>query len=146
MTLQETIHLDHNDSVSSAEWDLLETIPKGYGRARLGPEHRIFLVSMFHQLHCLRSMEGTLGRKERSKDDAEHYGHCLNYLRQTLLCDANTSLEDGDSLAATGRVHDTMVCDDWEKVYEMMDQNAEIYEMWRNHLTQGTLEGGKRDN
>ncbi|RDB30438.1 hypothetical protein Hypma_007155 [Hypsizygus marmoreus] len=135
-TLHETVRLQINasDSVSMHEWELLETLPKGYGRVRLGPDRRLFLLSMFHQFHCLRAMEVRLRNRNSSYIDAEHYGHCLNYLRQTLLCDTNDSLEAGDFMErdlVLDRVGDTMVCRDWRKIYAAMDENDDEYERWR---------------
>lgn len=79
-------------------------------------------------------MEVRLRARNASYIDAEHYGHCLNYLRQTLLCDANGSLEEGDFIERdpeVDRVGDTMVCQDWEKLYKVMNENDEDYARWR---------------
>ncbi|KAG6853249.1 hypothetical protein C0991_005707 [Blastosporella zonata] len=134
-TLHETVRLQlyGDDPISMQEWQLLETLPKGYGRVRLGPEHRLFLIGMFHQFHCLRAMELRLRDKNSSYIDAEHYGHCLNYLRQTLLCDANNALEEGDFTVGginVDRVGSTMVCRDWEKLYADMSQNDDDFGLW----------------
>jgi len=136
-TLHETTRLQihGNDPIAKQEWDLLETLPRGYGRVRLGPDHRLFLISMFHQFHCLRAMEIRLRDRNSSYIDAEHYGHCLNYLRQTLLCDANDSLEEGDFIERNlevDRIGDTAVCRDWEKVYAAMNENDDDYGRWAN--------------
>ncbi|KAG6873901.1 hypothetical protein C0995_009680 [Termitomyces sp. Mi166 len=134
-TLHETVRLQIYDEDPSAtqEWQLLEKLPKGYGRVRLGPDHRLFLITMFHQFHCLRAIELRLHDRNTSDIDSEHYGHCLNYLRQTLLCDANYSLEEGDFMEKdleNDRVGSTMICRDWEKVYAAMNENNDKFEAW----------------
>ncbi|KAF8067800.1 hypothetical protein FPV67DRAFT_1158098 [Lyophyllum atratum] len=134
-TLHETtlLQIDSKDPNAMKEWELLETLPKGYGRVRLGPDQRLFLVAMFHQFHCLRAMEIRLRDRNASYIDAEHYAHCLNYLRQTLLCDANDSLEEGDFMERNldvDRIGDTMVCRDWEAIYAAMNENDDAFGRW----------------
>ncbi len=49
---------------------------------RLGPEpkDRTFVVSMFHELHCLRMIIGAVSKLKLA--NVEHIKHCLNYVRQ----------------------------------------------------------------
>ncbi|KAJ7077406.1 hypothetical protein B0H15DRAFT_789663, partial [Mycena belliarum] len=92
---------------------------KGFGYVRLGPKHRAFAVSMFHQLHCVRLLRAALGGRY---DDAArgHVRHCLNYIRQMTLCSPDLTLEPPDSLdrnfevQRTGATH---LCNDWEALY-----------------------------
>lgn len=99
--------------------------PKGFGYMRLGPEGRAFAVSMFHQLHCLRLMRFALAGDYRDQTFA-HFGHCLNYLRQLILCNPDLTLEPYDVLEGEYDVKQdasTHVCQDWRQVYDAMASN-----------------------
>ncbi|KAJ7153217.1 hypothetical protein C8R46DRAFT_1166192 [Mycena filopes] len=118
MTVQEThqypIHGGH---------DALEmwatTNAKGFGYVRLGNEQRAFAVSMFHQLHCVRLMRaGLAGRYDAYARG--HMQHCLNYIRQMILCSPDLTLEPPDVLTRDfelDRVGATHICSDWESMY-----------------------------
>lgn len=66
-------------------------------------EVRVYGVSMFHQLHCLWMIRVTLqalnatahGVSSPVHHDIEdrHYLHCLDYLRQAILCNADDNIE-----------------------------------------------------
>ncbi|KAI0686661.1 hypothetical protein C8T65DRAFT_835453 [Cerioporus squamosus] len=107
------------------EW--ASSTPKGFGYMRLGPEHRPFSVSMFHEYHCLRVMRAGLAGNYRPQT-ITHIGHCLVYLRQMILCDPDLTLEPPDALARdleverAGAIH---VCKDWRQVYDAMASNWE---------------------
>ncbi|KAL3962929.1 hypothetical protein ACCO45_004452 [Purpureocillium lilacinum] len=54
------------------------------------------MVSVFHQLHCLYMMRvGYYAALDNSTDNvyARHLGHCFDYLRQNIMCTADTTLE-----------------------------------------------------
>lgn len=61
-------------------------------------DHRA-AMSVFHQLHCLyltrdgffASIDGTLS--ERPLLNTKHLVHCWEYLRQAIMCSADTTLE-----------------------------------------------------
>ncbi|THH21428.1 hypothetical protein EW146_g150 [Bondarzewia mesenterica] len=136
MTLHESIHfaLNSTDSVAHKEWTTISVYPEGFGRARLGPEHRLFVVSFYHQMHCLRQIQLGLLSRDDPIANPHHIQHCLNYLRQTFLCGAADSLEKGDFMKRNyekDRVGDTLVCRDWEKVYGELGENYERWLGWR---------------
>ncbi|KAJ7038978.1 hypothetical protein C8F04DRAFT_1209324 [Mycena alexandri] len=118
MTVQESrsypIHGGHN---ALEIW--ATTNAKGFGYVRLGAEQRAFAVSMFHQLHCVRLLRaGLAGRYDAYARG--HMQHCLNYLRQMILCSPDLTLEPADVLTRdfeldrTGATH---VCSDWTSLY-----------------------------
>ncbi|KAI9570566.1 hypothetical protein HD554DRAFT_354217 [Boletus coccyginus] len=88
------------------------------GFIRLGPNDRTFHVSLFHQLHCLDVIR--VGYLTNRTHAFEHIQHCLRYLRQILICHADTTLEDDipqfvdgswtHSANSVGSVHK---CKDW---------------------------------
>ena len=140
MTLHESVRLSLNvsDSVAEQEWRQSTVMPDiGHGRVRLGPDHHIFVVAHLHQTHCLRVFQhallGTPAVIGESDGSPEHFNHCLDYLRRTFLCAADDTLERGDFLARNlevDRIGDTLVCEDWEKVYASMGQNYEEWTEW----------------
>ncbi|KAI0371483.1 hypothetical protein BV20DRAFT_978852 [Pilatotrama ljubarskyi] len=113
-----------------AREDWAANTPKGYSYVRLGPEHRSFALSMFHELHCLRLMRSALAGDHTSAT-REHYAHCLVYLRQLVLCNPDLTLEPPDvmqhdyEVKQDGSVH---VCQDWRQVYDAMAAN---WKEWR---------------
>ncbi|KAF8997014.1 hypothetical protein BDQ17DRAFT_1249125, partial [Cyathus striatus] len=126
MTFQESIHfrLIPNDTTTRDVWRTLLNQPRGLGRIWLGENHRMFVVAFYHELHCVWVIQQALVNLA-SKND-EHVAHCLNYLRQSFLCDADDSLEEGDFMLRDfemDRVADTVVCRDWEDVFSVMTES-----------------------
>ena len=86
-----------------------------------------FVPVMFHQLHCLRSIVKKLAALDSGSTAVKDFGHvehCLNYLRQTLLCRADGHLESGDYTKQdfdVDRVGDTRVCRDWSEAITWID-------------------------
>ncbi|TFK55502.1 hypothetical protein OE88DRAFT_1672200 [Heliocybe sulcata] len=127
---EETVHYPLLGPDSDTEWDALSSA--GYGYVRLGPDDRLFSVSMFHELHCLRMLNLAFGKAHIAS--RAHIKHCLNYLRQNILCSPDLTLEPGDfeekdfSVEGEGSMH---VCRDWSSVYPVMDED---YYRW-SHST-----------
>jgi hypothetical protein len=135
MTLQETVHFSLNatDSVADKEWQSLTSNPRGFGRVRMGPDHRVFVLTMFHQLHCIHRLQTRLVNRHDPASSIHHFEHCLHYLRQTFLCDASYTLEEGDFMTkdyANDRVGSDVVCRDWTGVYREMDTQTDAWEAW----------------
>jgi len=150
---------------SSSDWGSL--FPAGNGWVRLGPDGRLFAVSMYHQLHCLNAMRHALVQArevaglhfydpESSTDPVNgnatmhmhgkrarklhpetplqafsHADHCFNYLRQAILCAADTTIEasqpkvrpDGKNDSGASGFGMTHTCRDWTQVREYLDEN-----------------------
>ncbi|KAI1126938.1 hypothetical protein F5Y10DRAFT_266649 [Nemania abortiva] len=69
--------------------------PIGTTRSHKGKGPYMVEVAMFHQLHCLKSLrsqlwefEGNLSSNDSdtSKQRQNHFDHCLDYLRQVIMC------------------------------------------------------------
>ncbi|KAJ6484013.1 hypothetical protein C8R45DRAFT_1075312 [Mycena sanguinolenta] len=108
--------------------------PKGFGYVRLGEEERAFAVSMFHQLHCTRLMRATLAG---SYDTAaqSHMQHCLNYIRQMILCSPDPTLEPANVLSRdfeVERVGATHICADWSAIYSAAATNWDLFVEGKN--------------
>lgn len=141
MTLYESVHfaLNKTDASAGNDWDHLAVIPRGHGRVHLGPMKRTFVVVMYHQMHCLAMIHRALVAFDdptwKQVADEHHIRHCLDYLRQGILCGAADSLEEGDFMQSDmelGRVGDTLICEDWEKVYEELYHNQAQWMEWKS--------------
>lgn len=121
MDVHNTEHYQLNGSQADAQWEAL--IPANGGLVRLGPHNELFMVSMYHQLKCLdiirrHYVEGSMGKAGTPPVTR----HCLNYLRQMVLCRGDRRLEcvvdlDGDHIV---QVRGTQTCRDWTHVYERL--------------------------
>ncbi|KAI0258333.1 hypothetical protein BC834DRAFT_975246 [Gloeopeniophorella convolvens] len=136
MTLHETVHysLNANDTISATDWFAMRQQPKGSGFARFGPEKLIILPVVIHQLHCLHVISVAFTIPSHSYAAPGHLQHCFNYLRQTLLCGALDTLEEGDFMEKnyeTDRIGDTLICEDWEQLFEDIDGNYEAWVGWK---------------
>ncbi|KZT68643.1 hypothetical protein DAEQUDRAFT_692317 [Daedalea quercina L-15889] len=138
MTLHETVHytLNLSDQTNSEEWNRLDQ-PKQHVDTHLGPQQRVFVLTFGHQLHCLRSLyTGLLAKYGHTTDmpNPIHWQHCLNYLRQTFLCDATDVLEEGDFTKRDYTVHrqsGDIICKDWTAVFDVLDRNEQEWLEWR---------------
>ncbi|KAH9926393.1 uncharacterized protein B0H18DRAFT_933049 [Fomitopsis serialis] len=121
-----SVHYSLLDSQSSEEWLWISTV--GDGDLRLGPMHRVFGVGMTHQQHCMQYLfDALVAHHPAHGMHAEHPEHCLNHIRQYVLCDADITLEPATVLARnwteerwTGEYR----CVDWEMM------RAEIRKHW----------------
>ncbi|KAH9941747.1 uncharacterized protein BXZ73DRAFT_41731, partial [Epithele typhae] len=102
--------------------------PPSDGFTDLGPTNRTFLVSMVHQLHCLDVMR--VGFVTNRTGYAHHVAHCLRYLRQAILCMADTTLEpshpvvmNGEWTYAAGGVGSVHRCRDWMRVRQYLEEH-----------------------
>ena len=90
--------------------------PESYN---LKPNHNVisgssnaYMVSVYHQLHCLkilhRSLIPVLSQKKRdtsqkSSFHLNHIEHCLDYLRQAVICAGDITLEPPDEHPEKGK-------------------------------------------
>ncbi|KAK7683575.1 hypothetical protein QCA50_013413 [Cerrena zonata] len=131
LTIEDSRHYALDSPDADAEYRSIYP-GKHLGFIRLGPKRRFFGLSMYHQIHCLDSLRNAIlgrhghGGASHEKRDVEHSHHCLNYLRQTIMCNADMTLEPeiregsqdvGEGLAVTH------VCKDWSKVHAFVEEN-----------------------
>ncbi|KAI0394289.1 hypothetical protein F5Y17DRAFT_264383 [Xylariaceae sp. FL0594] len=119
-------HLWGDDSMEN----LLVKIPDHYG-APATPG----VISMFHQLHCLSSLRTAIQMASEGKDAihdghiSRHWPHCLNYLRNTLLCNADGVIErqitiDGKLSNHIDGTQDVRQCGDAERLMGVMREQG----------------------
>ncbi|KAF9465116.1 hypothetical protein BDZ94DRAFT_408386 [Collybia nuda] len=126
MSVENTLHYRYDNGT---EWDRL--LPSN-GVLHLGDHHEEFTVSMFHQLRCLNIVRGSLvSHRSQSIKDSEMKlaRHCMNYLRQMVLCRSQLHLESvrdhvGVRLTVSETTH---TCRDWTAVYEAAEANVREY-------------------
>lgn len=144
LTLEDSRHYALDTPDAAAEYRSMYP-GDDLGFVRLGPNRRFFGLVMYHQIHCLDSLrEAILGQGHhggagagagRTKRDVEHAQHCLNYLRQGILCAADTTLEpevvEGSQDVQEG-LGVTRMCRDWGKVYDFVDNNYREWQLWKS--------------
>jgi len=89
--------------------------PSGYKTTLDG---HTYTIAMFHQLECLRILRRDLKAPLQS-DDAKN---CMNYLRQSVLCHADTQLEavfipSNMTSGALAVLPKDYRCRDWSKLF-----------------------------
>ncbi|KAH7924329.1 hypothetical protein BV22DRAFT_1013490, partial [Leucogyrophana mollusca] len=96
---------------------------------------RIFAAATHHSQHCLYKLAETLTRPKPREHDA-HLQHCLNYLRQNILCAADTTLEPPNWMDRRFEVERTAevrprTCEDWTVLRDFVDANHEEWERFK---------------
>ncbi|KAF9001376.1 hypothetical protein BDZ89DRAFT_1146895 [Hymenopellis radicata] len=118
MSVENTGHYSFNNSLGDAEWEAL--VPHN---GVLSFNEEKFTISYFHQLRCLNIVrKGIVAFRDpgQRQPPSRLVRHCMNYLRQMVLCRANIHLESvrdhvGPHVAVSETTH---VCQDWSAVYE----------------------------
>jgi hypothetical protein len=118
--------------------DWQSMFPRSSGFLTLGPNDKMFYVSMYHQLHCVAILRqgyvtakaGALVWPGNGTRIEHHVVHCLAYLREMALCHADPTLEIGELILLDGRkqhgIDGTGIahrCRDWTKVRDYVDDN-----------------------
>lgn len=97
-----------------------------------------YVLAVFHQMHCLSHMQASMdklalqmraGNSTLDEHALVHNDHCFNYLRNAIMCTADTTLEgqiegdgwDGEAgTDGTGAMH---VCKNWDEVVAWAERN-----------------------
>lgn len=139
MTFDNPKHFRLDTDDGRAEWAALAP---GNGVVHLGPHKQPFTVSMMHQLKCLDII-----REEMVKDRTEGNGngnatpselarHCLNYVRQMVMCHGDLELESFQFASHKNPIdwRGVYECKDWEAVYNEVKRNQEEYLKWEKRM------------
>ncbi|KAI1436983.1 hypothetical protein GGR50DRAFT_158091 [Xylaria sp. CBS 124048] len=97
-------------------------------------------ISMFHQLHCLSSLRHAIQQAREGTDpgldwqDNDHWPHCMDYLRKTLLCWADDLIErpfvfpNGTVSSFIDGAQDVRKCGDSRRLIQLMrDNGKDVY-------------------
>lgn len=96
-----------------------------------------YMMSVFHQLHCLSYVvehyqQGYDG-VQLEEEVAHHSSHCFDYLRQSIMCAADTNLEgENDAGPGWGANHE---CTDYDALLAWANEHGAM--RWRNGLLPG---------
>lgn len=113
-----------------ANWNTLYTNQVGIGYQYLGPFHWRYISETYHNLHCLFTMQNDYDKPDHASTPSGHFRHCLLYLRQFFLCNADMTLEDGDIRErnlTTERVGETRACRDWGAIAKWVDDEFDAW-------------------
>ncbi|KAJ5797337.1 uncharacterized protein N7503_006633 [Penicillium pulvis] len=136
---------------SEAAWNSLIPVGRGFVHH---PEIAPFIsnLAVFHQLHCLHAIvvsyytaieDADVARGGQRPDEfleetgtrmaQSHVRHCFDYIRQTLMCGADTNLEVLDyETRATSGWGQKRQCRSYHEVYEWAEK-------WANSTDTGIL-------
>ncbi|GAP88900.1 hypothetical protein SAMD00023353_1700350 [Rosellinia necatrix] len=96
-----------------------------------------YMMAVFHQLHCLSYVVDHYQRgyagANLTEEVAHHSAHCFDYLRQSILCAADTNLE-GETEAGPGWGSDHQ-CTDYDALLDWANENSAM--KWRTGLLPG---------
>ncbi|CCM06168.1 uncharacterized protein FIBRA_08409 [Fibroporia radiculosa] len=131
MHIGHTEHYQHNTSEGIAEWAKL--IPAGGHVVYIdddddggdGSRPRAYTVTLFHQLKCLDVIRAQYAAPQVPAPPLLR--HCMNYLRQSVLCRPNLRIESVKNSVGTAIRSYDAVCRDWTTVYEEAQRNHEQY-------------------
>ncbi|KAI1784830.1 hypothetical protein LXA43DRAFT_1077244 [Ganoderma leucocontextum] len=125
MSIEESVRYSIRAPEAPLEW-LWTATANDMGNTHLGPTHRIGVVALAHQQHCIRSLRAALDAGDVPTEHALHHAeHCLSFLRESTLCAADTTLEPGDAFSrnfTAERVTGDRECMDAEAFYASMLQ------------------------
>ncbi|KAI1794462.1 hypothetical protein LXA43DRAFT_1091977 [Ganoderma leucocontextum] len=116
---EDTVHYGIAGPDADAEWESI--FPPGGGFVPLGQGRRWFGIALYHQMHCLDLIRGAIG----GKNYTGHIHHCFNYLREAILCEADTTIEPGVPSLGSDVMTGQRMCKDWTQVYAVAKEAHE---------------------
>jgi len=136
MRVDYTSHYQYHTAEGAAEFAAL--LPRSGHLVYLDPEAsssvsaipQAYTVTLLHQMKCLDVIRAQYADPTDARLPLT--SHCLNYLRQTVLCRPNTRVEPAINSEGTAVRGYDAVCRDWMKVYEEAEKNGEAYRAWTN--------------
>ncbi|KAL1737092.1 hypothetical protein EV714DRAFT_265904 [Schizophyllum commune] len=134
MPYENTVHYALDTPAGIEQWKTM--LPPGGGMLYLGPDKRPFSISVFHQLRCLDILREELVVQFQHADEpppekqSPLVNHCMNYIRQTVLCRADLTMESIRGLNySTSTVSDvTHVCQDHTTIFRAAEENWKEYQ------------------
>jgi Mycotoxin biosynthesis protein UstYa len=127
MTFQEASRFSLSDNDTRSNWKTLLTNQFGTGFHHIGPYHFRFISGAYHSLHCVYNAQLAFDRPHHREHPDRHLAHCLLYMQQLFLCNADMALEEGDFMARNitiDRVGTTRRCRDWSTVAAWVNKNS----------------------
>ena len=82
------------------------------------------MPAVFHSLHCLQIIRVAFGTSIVQGDALwTHIPHCANYVRQSILCRADSTLEEVNAVEHEHGVGVVHMCKDWRALREAVEDN-----------------------
>ena len=95
---------------------------------------QVHTVSIYHQLRCLDIIRKKIAEVERRKHQEPDSNaitpatqHCINYLREMVLCRGDLDLDTVAGLPKSEVQFSQYQCWDWEAVYSAVQKNQDAY-------------------
>ncbi|EGO00655.1 hypothetical protein SERLA73DRAFT_105003 [Serpula lacrymans var. lacrymans S7.3] len=130
--------LDSPDGAN--EWAAI--VPPNNALIHLGPHRQPFSLSLFHQLRCLDVIRADMTRDRNRNDTTRQEGdlarHCLNYIKQMVLCRGDLQLEPFQYASHKSPIdlYGVYHCNDWGAVYDQVHENQREYAAWKEDQTE----------
>jgi len=142
LVIEESERLTFTNPESVTEWLWAATPAVGDNNVHLGENNKIFEIASLHQLHCMRWIQvalyagatGDQSWRDDARKDAGHITHCINTLRNSILCAADITLEPGDALTRNyteSRVGGEHRCKNWKAVNEFSTATWMKWRQWQ---------------
>jgi len=135
LPMENTVHYDLGTDLGILEWNNATLPgPNHDGVVWLtmkGGERRPFTFSLFHQLRCLNIVrESLLARRHPPYTKPSRLAtHCMNYIRQMVLCRADLTLESARHPRGPNTVVSdvTHICRDWSVIWDEVEGNESYH-------------------
>ena len=135
LPMENTVHYDLGTDLGILEWNNATLPgPNHDGVVWLttkGGERKPFTFSLFHQLKCLNIVrESLMARRHPPYSEPSRLAiHCMNYIRQMVLCRADLTLESGRHPRGPNTVVSdvTHVCRDWSVIWDEVEANESYH-------------------
>ncbi|KAF7856953.1 hypothetical protein EAF04_009713 [Stromatinia cepivora] len=94
------------------------------------PSDEGFVLAVMHQIHCVAVIKHAIGEyqgKYSSETPPEHLDHCIEYLRQAVMCHGDLTLEGPNVTTYPQRVNgdgSEHRCRDWGKLIQAVRERA----------------------
>ncbi|KAH7914550.1 hypothetical protein BJ138DRAFT_1143685 [Hygrophoropsis aurantiaca] len=122
---EDTVHYPINGVDAADQW-ASQFPPNSRGRVCLGPDNRVFTLTMYDELHCLGRIREALADDSDAMEELTSpvVQRCFNFIRAMILCHADLTLEpvlDEEGLALD--LMRTHTCKDWGQVRDEAERN-----------------------
>ena len=135
LPMENTVHYDLGTDLGILEWDNATLPgPNHDGVVWLtmkGGERKPFTFALFHQLRCLNIIrESLMARRHPPYTDPSRLAiHCMNYIRQMVLCRGDLTMESARHPVGPNTVVSdvTHVCRDWSVIWDEVEENENYH-------------------